>query len=126
MQPSRRATDPPPSLDTPDPAHSRLSARELEVALLIGEGLKDVVVARLLAISVSTVRALVRRMRFRLGLTSRAAVVDWVAARHTPGQPEAALRRAGATRTSMDFDPVADDGPGPVIPDVPARRSARE
>jgi|SRR3954470_24604655 DNA-binding CsgD family transcriptional regulator len=100
MQPSVRMTDPPRDLWEPDPARQRLSARELEIAQLIGAGLKDVVIARRLGCSISTVRSHIRTMRFRLGLTSRTALVSWVAERYRPDLPEAGLRRESDVVTS--------------------------
>jgi len=75
------------------PTRPRLSARELEIAQLIGAGLKDVVIAGRFSCSVSTVRSHIRTIRFRLGLTSRSALVAWIAARTAPDHPEAGLQR---------------------------------
>jgi DNA-binding NarL/FixJ family response regulator len=77
----------------------RLTPHEQEIALLIGAGLKDIVIARRLGLSSSTVRTHLCSMRFRLGLSSRAALVAWVAARYTPDHPEAGLRRGPAMVT---------------------------
>ena len=93
MERSRRAPDPPRGSGEPDPTRRRLTAREREIALLIAEGLKDVVIARRLGCSAATVRTHIRRMQFRLGLTTRAALIAWVAARYTPDHPEADLHR---------------------------------
>jgi DNA-binding CsgD family transcriptional regulator len=88
-----RATDPPVAPGAPDPTRRRLSAREREIALLIGAGRKDIVIARRLGLSSSTVRTHVRNMQFRLSLATRAELVAWVAARYTPDHPEDGLRR---------------------------------
>ena len=88
---SVRSTDLPRAPTQPGPTRRRLSEQEHEIALLIGAGLKDFVIARRLGLSASTVRTHVRSMRFRLGLTSRAVLVAWVAAHFGPGQPEGGL-----------------------------------
>jgi DNA-binding CsgD family transcriptional regulator len=87
VQPSVRAPDPSREPWAPDPTRRRLSEREREIALLVGAGLKDAVIARRLGLSISTVRTHVRSMQFRLGLISREALVAWVAARYTPDHP---------------------------------------
>ena len=98
----RRTTDLLRDTEERDPARRRLSAREREIALLIAEGLKDIVIARRLGLAVSTVHTHSRRMQFRLGLTSRTALLDWVAARYTPGHPEAGLHRGPDLVTSAN------------------------
>jgi len=55
MTTPRRQTDPPRPPWAPDPARRRLTEREREVALLVADGLKDVVIARRLGLSRSTV-----------------------------------------------------------------------
>ena len=70
----------------------RLSARELEVALLIAYGLKDVVIARRLGLAVSTVGVYARRVRFKLGLGDRASLIAWVTACRSAAQAEAGRR----------------------------------
>jgi len=95
MTTPRRQTDPPRPPWAPDPARRRLTEREREVALLVADGLKDVVIARRLGLSRSTVGTHVRRIRSRLGLKDRAELVAWVAARRPSGTLEGGLRRGG-------------------------------
>jgi DNA-binding CsgD family transcriptional regulator len=59
----------------PDPSVKRLSPREREVALLVAEGVKDILIARRLGLSLSTVRTCVLRVQRRLGLGSREEIV---------------------------------------------------
>jgi DNA-binding NarL/FixJ family response regulator len=68
----------------------RLTERERQVALLVAEGLKDVVIARRLGLSASTVAAYVRNIKQRLKLDTRAEITAWVTARLDP--PRAAGR----------------------------------
>jgi DNA-binding CsgD family transcriptional regulator len=77
----------------PDPSVKRLSPREREIALLIAEDLKDILVARRLGLSLSAVRTYVVRVQRRLGLGNRGEIAAWVTIRRTPGHPEAGLRR---------------------------------
>jgi DNA-binding CsgD family transcriptional regulator len=84
----------------PDYTVRRLTPREREIALLVAEGLKDVLIARRLDLSVSTVRSYVGGVKRRLGLGSRHEIVAWVAARRSSDQPDARLRRAGVDRSS--------------------------
>jgi DNA-binding NarL/FixJ family response regulator len=56
-----------------------LSARELEVLPLVGEGLTNTEIARRLFISESTVRTYIRRILDKLQLKNRAAAVAYVA-----------------------------------------------
>ena len=93
MQDTRRRTDQPRTASSPDPARRRMTAREQEVALLVGAGLKDALIAKRLGLSVSTVRTYSRHIQGRLNLTGREALVSWVAARQTPAHPQAGLHR---------------------------------
>jgi DNA-binding NarL/FixJ family response regulator len=90
-----RQTDPPRTPWASDPARRRLSAREREIAILVADGLKDVVIARRLGLSTSTVGTHVRRIRTRLGLNDRAGIIEWVAARRTSAAVKDGLRRGG-------------------------------
>ena len=103
MQPTRRSSDLPRDLGATDPTRRGLTPREQEIALLISAGLKVVVIARRLGLSVSTVRTHVRSMQFRLGLTSRAALVAWVAERYTPDHSEAGLHRPAHRRADASI-----------------------
>jgi DNA-binding CsgD family transcriptional regulator len=99
MRRSGRRNDPPRDPWAPDPARRRLSDREQEIALLVAHGLKDIVIARRLGLSISTVRTYIRGIRVRLALNSRAELVAWVAARHTPGAADGPLQRISDTDT---------------------------
>ena len=103
MESSRRSTDPPRAPLAPDLTRRRLSARELEIALLVAEGLKDFLIARRLGLSTSTVGTHVRRIQSRLGLDDRAGIIAWVEARRSP-----AYRRPACVveRPSMRPDPA--------------------
>jgi len=88
-------TDPPRSPWASDPTRRWLSAREREIALLIADGLKDLVIARRLGLSASTIGTHARRIQSRLGLGDRAELIAWVKARRSSAYPEAGLRRGG-------------------------------
>jgi DNA-binding NarL/FixJ family response regulator len=80
------------------PSVRRLSSRELEIARLVAEGLKDSTIARKLGLSAATVATYVQRIRSRLQLSSRSDIVGWVTERTTVGYPDAPLRRADPQR----------------------------
>jgi DNA-binding NarL/FixJ family response regulator len=61
-----------------------LSEREQQVARLVAEGLKDVVISRRLGLSPSTVGCYVQHIRQRLNLDTRAEIAAWVTARLDP------------------------------------------
>ena len=63
-----------------------LSARELEVARLVADGLSNPAIASALFISVATVKAHVSHILTKLGLDSRVQLASWVA-RHNPSPP---------------------------------------
>jgi len=67
-----------------------LSARELEVARLVAEGLSNPAIASALFISVPTVKTHVSHILAKLGLESRVQLASWVAG-HSPG-PAASTR----------------------------------
>jgi len=90
MRPSRRAAD----TATSGPSRRRLSARELEVALLVSDGLQDAVIAQRLGLAVSTTGLTVRRIRQRLCLKDRQELAAWVAARRSSADTSRALRRS--------------------------------
>jgi DNA-binding NarL/FixJ family response regulator len=58
----------------------RLSRRELEIAHLIAEGVKVVIIARRLGLRQSTVNTYIQRVQWRLGLDNRDAIRHWVMA----------------------------------------------
>jgi DNA-binding SARP family transcriptional activator/DNA-binding CsgD family transcriptional regulator len=63
-----------------------LSARELEVARLVADGLSNPAIASALFISVPTVKTHVSHILTKLGLESRVQLASWVAG-HDPGLP---------------------------------------
>jgi DNA-binding CsgD family transcriptional regulator len=93
MKHSGRQTDPPRTSPGSDPAGRRLTAREREIALLVADGLKDVMIAKRLGLSPSTVRTHRLRIQHRLQVNGRDEIAAWVAARRSPAYPEAGLRR---------------------------------
>jgi DNA-binding CsgD family transcriptional regulator len=91
---SRRSSDPPHAPLAPDPTRRRLTAREREIALLVGDGLKDAVIALRLGLTVSTTGHYVRKVLRRLRLRSRRDLVAWVAVRRASTDVGDVLRRA--------------------------------
>ena len=88
----------------------RLSPREREVALLLADGLKPLVIARRLNISPGMVSNYIQRIKGRLKLATLAEIAPWVAARRVPGCLDA-LRRAGTDRVEhLMGDRAGDDG----------------
>ena len=67
----------------PDPV---LTARELEVAELIAEGLSNRQIATRLTISVRTAETHAQNILTKLGFRSRAQIASWVTQRHAMGQ----------------------------------------
>jgi predicted ATPase/DNA-binding CsgD family transcriptional regulator len=63
---------------------SKLSARELEVARLVADGLSNPAIAAALFVSVATVKTHVSHILGKLGLQSRVQIAAWVAD-HDPG-----------------------------------------
>jgi predicted ATPase/DNA-binding CsgD family transcriptional regulator len=68
-----------------------LSARELEVAGLVADGLSNPAIASALFVSVATVKTHVSHILAKLGLDSRTQLAGWVAGRD-PGRPAPARR----------------------------------
>jgi DNA-binding CsgD family transcriptional regulator len=60
------------------PRTRRLTPREREIALLIADGYKDLVIARRLSVSPATVATHVQRIQFRLRLSGRNQIAAWV------------------------------------------------
>jgi DNA-binding NarL/FixJ family response regulator len=87
------------------PRVGRLTEREHQVARLIAQGLKDIVIARRLGISTSTVAVYVGHIKQRLRLATRAEIAAWVTARLDPDHPAGRQRRADQARTA---DPHCD------------------
>jgi DNA-binding CsgD family transcriptional regulator len=58
-----------------------LTARELQVAALIAEGLTNAKIARVLGVAARTVDAHVEHIRNKLGLRSRAQIAVWASER---------------------------------------------
>jgi non-specific serine/threonine protein kinase len=78
------ATSPPPSTAQPNGVPTStgpLSAREVEVAALIGRGMTSKEIADLLVITERTADTHAGHIRDKLGLRSRAAIAAW-AVRH--------------------------------------------
>ena len=61
-----------------------MSARELEVARLVADGLSNPAIPSTLHISVATAKTHVSHILGKLGLESRVQLVSWVAG-HDPG-----------------------------------------
>src|SRR5262249_59391843 len=61
-----------------------LSAREIEVADLVAEGLSNPVIARRLYLSRPTVASHVAHILAKLGFSSRAQIAAWAAQRRAP------------------------------------------
>jgi DNA-binding CsgD family transcriptional regulator len=85
--------DLPPTPFAPDPAVSRLTVREVAVARLIADGMKDDAIARQLGIAASTVGTYVGRVKLRLALSRRDEIAAWVQARRAADDPKAPLQR---------------------------------
>jgi DNA-binding CsgD family transcriptional regulator len=58
-------------------SHRTLTARELEVAALVSEGMNNVDIAQRLGCSPSTVKIHVANIKARLGLFTRAEIIAW-------------------------------------------------
>jgi DNA-binding CsgD family transcriptional regulator len=87
-----RPTERPRGERAPDLGTERLSARELEIAVLVAAGLKDDAIAGRLALAASTVGTYVRRVRAKLGLSRRSEIAAWVrASRRHDSLPTPAL-----------------------------------
>jgi DNA-binding CsgD family transcriptional regulator len=83
-----RPPDRPRGGRAPAPGTGRLSARELEIAALVADGLGDAAIAGRLALAASTVGTYVRRVRAKLGLGRRSEIAAWVrASRRHDGLP---------------------------------------
>lgn len=73
-----------PSATAAPPDH--LTPREGEVARLVGRGMSDKMVARLLRISVRTVESHVAQVRSKLGFTSRGQIIGWTYRQPSPAE----------------------------------------
>jgi DNA-binding NarL/FixJ family response regulator len=76
-----------------NPVKQRLTPREREIAVLLANGLKPVIIARRLGMSESSVRAQIQRAQWRLDLPDRETFVAWVQARRDPAGPDGRFRR---------------------------------
>jgi DNA-binding NarL/FixJ family response regulator len=65
----------------PDQRPERLTAREQEIALLVGRGLSNRQIAKALSISDRTVEYHIGKILKKQGFSSRAGIVSWVAHR---------------------------------------------
>ena len=72
-----------------------LSARELEVARLVADGLSNPAIASALFISVATVKTHVSHILAKLGLDSRVQLASWVAGRDLGPSAPAQRQRPG-------------------------------
>jgi DNA-binding NarL/FixJ family response regulator len=63
-----------------------LTARELEIAGLIAEGLSNRQIAARFTISVRTVETHAQHILVKLGFRSRAQIASWVAERHATAE----------------------------------------
>jgi DNA-binding CsgD family transcriptional regulator len=77
----------------PDRSVRRLTPRERDIAFLVADGLSNSEIGRQLGLQSKTVDTYVRRIQLRLRLTSRSKIVDWIAIRRVPNDPQARLRR---------------------------------
>jgi DNA-binding CsgD family transcriptional regulator len=64
-----------------------LTARQLEVALLATNGLRNVDIARLLCVSTRTVEAHMRTVFAKAGVSNRVQLANWLIAQGDPGRP---------------------------------------
>ncbi len=71
----------------PNGAELELSAREMEVLLLVGDGLSNTEIANTLFIVESTVRTYLRRLLDKLHLRNRAAAIAYATRHHLSNQP---------------------------------------
>lgn len=65
-----------------------LTQREREIALLVAEDLKNLSIARRLALSPATVATYIQRIQSRLGLNDRQEIKAWVEARGRAQHPD--------------------------------------
>lgn len=79
---------------------SRLTARELEIVGLIGEGLSNAEIARRMSLQVPTVKNHVRSIMQKLQVRSRIAVAAMARAGHAKTRPSQALQAAWARSPS--------------------------
>ncbi len=84
-----------PAPVAPEPGAAPLTPREIEVALLVAQGRSNKEIAAQLVISPRTAEGHVERILTKLGFTSRAQVVAWVAA----SQPDSEARLTTPRRT---------------------------
>jgi DNA-binding CsgD family transcriptional regulator len=76
----------PPAAPVSSKPDTVLTARELEIADLIAEGLSNREIATRLTISVRTAETHAQNILTKLGFRSRAQVASWVAEQHATGQ----------------------------------------
>jgi DNA-binding CsgD family transcriptional regulator len=63
---------------------AQLTPREREVALLVADGLKNMLIARRLGIAPGTVNTYVQQIKGRLQLAGRSEIAAWIVADRTP------------------------------------------
>jgi len=89
------ASDSSPELPlAPGRRAQRLTPREHDVALLVADGLDNRAIAARLGLSRGYVDLCVRRIQWRLQLSSRSEIAQWVTARTTDTDPDR-LHRVG-------------------------------
>jgi DNA-binding CsgD family transcriptional regulator len=74
-----------PAAGPPDRGPGRLTARQLQVAALVADGLTNRQIAERLGIQERSAEGHVERIRLRLGVTSRAQVAAWWASEASGG-----------------------------------------
>jgi len=89
-----RATDArPPLPPKPAPPVRHLTPREYDIALLVADWLDDRAIVARLGLVRGYVDTCVRRIQWRLQLSSRSEIAQWVAARRDSEDPTGSLRR---------------------------------
>ena len=96
----RRRTDLPRTPLAPDPTRRRLTARELEIALLVGDGMKDALIAERLGLAVSSTGLSIRRILRRLRLKHRQELAEWIVDRRVSDDDARPLRRVEVAEVS--------------------------
>ncbi len=74
-----------PATDRPSATSAELTARQLQVAALVADGMTNRQIAERLGIEERSAEGHVERIRLRLGVTSRAQVAAWWARHVSPG-----------------------------------------
>ena len=75
----------------PAPRVRRLTPRECDIVLLIADGLDDRAIAARLGLVQQYVYNCIQRIKWRLKVTSRSEIAQWVAAQRAPEDPTCSL-----------------------------------